>query len=242
MTMAKREGNRGDERVVPAAGKTGPGKRGEGGSLGSAGPRPLKVGRRDLLALGVAGLLSGAAYAFLRENPRGAPLLRPPGAQDEGEFADRCLRCLACVRACMTGCLEPAGREFGVDRFLTPRFNPALAKCEFELCGRACAKACPVGAIGLPPDREVRIGVAWVDRDRCIAWRDGKDCLVCHERCAYQAIEPDGRGRPRVLEERCTGCGACQNTCVTCPDPAIVVYPASMVPRSGGGGRRRGRL
>lgn len=205
-------------------------------------PPFLVITRRDLLALGVAGLVTGAAFALFGGDEGNALLLRPPGAQDKEGFADRCLRCLECVRACMTGCLEPAGREFGVERYLTPRFNPALAKCEFEVCGRACARACPVGAIGIPPDEEVRIGKAFVDRDKCIAWRDGKDCLVCYERCSYQAIEPDARGRPRVLEEKCTGCGACQNTCVTCPDPAIVVYPLDAVPREGGGGgRRRGR-
>ena len=205
---------------------------------GAARPRLIFISRRDLLALGVVGLISGAAFALLGERDRAAPILRPPGAQDEASFVDRCLRCLECVRACMTGCLEPAGREFGIDRFLTPRFNPALAKCEFEVCGRACARACPVGAIKVLSDREVRIGTASVDKGKCIAWREGKDCLVCYERCSYQAIEPDTRGRPRVLGESCTGCGACQNTCVTCPDPAIVVYPLHTIPREGGGRRK----
>ena len=184
----------------------------------------MKVARRDFLALGLGGAGALLVYGFLRGSSS-TPPLRPPGAQDEERFLAHCLRCQECVRACMTACLEPAGKEFGASRMWTPRFNPRLAKCEFELCGRACAEACPVGAIKKPPDEEVRIGVARVDRRKCIAWNEGKSCLVCYERCSYQAIEPDSRGRPRVDESRCTGCGACQNTCVTCPDPAIVVHP-----------------
>lgn len=199
--------------------------------------RDLKIGRRDFLALGVTGSAALLAYGILREKG-GTVLLRPPGAQDEAAFATRCLRCGECVRACLTQCLEPASKDFGTTKLWTPRFNPALAKCEFELCGRACAEACPVGAIRKPADEEVRIGTAAVNRAKCIAWNEGKECLVCYERCSYGAIEIDSRGRPRVVVDKCTGCGACQSTCVTCPDPAIVVYPLGTAPESGGGGGR----
>lgn len=180
------------------------------------------------------------AYALLRGGSE-VPLLRPPGAQDEAEFVSRCLRCQECVRSCLTGCLEPAGREYGAGKLWTPRFNPGLAKCEYELCGRACAEACPVGAIDRPPHDQVRIGTAAVIRSKCIAWRDGKACLICQERCAYQAIEADSRGRPRVNAEKCTGCGACQNTCFTNPDPAIVVYVPGAAPADDGGGNNVNR-
>jgi ferredoxin len=203
--------------------------------------RDLKIGRRDFLALGVTGAGALFAYGLMRDEAAAKPLLRPPGAQDEGEFLSRCLRCQECVRSCLTACLEPAGKEFGTGKLWTPRLNPALAKCEFELCGRACAQACPVGAIRRPPDDEVRIGTAAVTRSKCIAWNEGKACLVCYERCSYAAIETDSRGRPRVIADRCVGCGACQNTCVTCPDPAIVVYPPGAAPsESGGGGKGKG--
>lgn len=199
--------------------------------------RDIRVGRRDFLALGAVGALTLLGYGLLREKDAG-PLLRPPGAQDEERFLSLCQRCQECVRACMTGCLEPAGGDYGMSVLWTPRFNPARAKCEFELCGRACAAACPVKAIERPPDEEVRIGTAVVNRDKCIAWKEGKACLVCHERCSYGAVEVDSKGRPRVNAEKCTGCGACQNTCVTCPDPAIVVHPPGE--RGEGGERRRG--
>jgi ferredoxin len=192
----------------------------------------IKVARRDFLAVGIMGAFSLFVYGLLREKAE-EPLLRPPGAQDEERFQAKCIRCQECVRACLTECLEPAGREYGAAAMMSPRFNPALGKCEYELCGRACAAVCPVGAIRDVPDKEVRIGTAAINRSKCIAWAEGKDCLVCQERCSYQAIEFDQRGRPSVIAEKCTGCGACQNTCVTCPDPAIVVYPSDHVPTNG---------
>jgi ferredoxin len=202
--------------------------------------RDLKVARREFLALGLTGAGALLAYGLLREKVDAAPILRPPGAQDEEEFVARCLRCQECVRSCLTECLEPAGREYGTTKLWTPRFNPALAKCEFELCGRACAQSCPVAAIRKPPDEEVLIGTAAVNRAKCIAWNEGKVCLVCYERCSYAAIDSDARGRPRVIVDKCVGCGACQNTCVTCPDPAIVVYPPGTVTSEDGGGGGRG--
>ncbi|MDY6796213.1 MAG: 4Fe-4S dicluster domain-containing protein [Actinomycetota bacterium] len=201
--------------------------------------KKLKIGRRDFIGVGLAGAAAALGYGLFHDEAE-APLLRPPGAQDEEEFLGRCLRCQECVRACPTGCLEPADRDFGTSSLWTPRFNPALAKCDYGLCGRACARACPVGALCDVPDEEVRLGTASVNRSLCIAWAEGKDCLVCQERCAYNAIEFDERGRPHVVSNRCTGCGACQNTCVTCPNPAIVVYPPGTVTSGGGGRRNRG--
>jgi ferredoxin len=197
--------------------------------------RELRIGRRDFLAVGITGAAALFAFGLMREKSAAA-LLRPPGAQDEAEFAVRCLRCQECVRGCMTGCLEPAGKEFGTGKLWTPRFNPSLAKCEFELCGRACAEACPVKAIRRPPDDQVRIGTASVNRSKCIAWAQNKTCLICQERCTYQAIDADSQGRPTVVADRCTGCGACQNTCLTNPDPAIVIYAPGTAPSQGGGG------
>ena len=202
--------------------------------------RELKIARRDFLALGITGVAALFATGLIRYKSA-APLLRPPGAQGEDEFIARCLRCQECVRSCMTGCLEPAGKEFGTSKLWTPRFDPALAKCEFALCGRACARACPVGAIQRPPDDQVRIGTATVNRSKCIAWSQGKTCLVCLERCAYQAIESDSRGRPRVMADKCVGCGACQNTCVTNPDPAVLVYALGTAPSQDGGGGGKGQ-
>jgi ferredoxin-type protein NapG len=200
--------------------------------------RELKIARRDFLALGITGI-AGLVTVGLTRKDVAAPLLRPPGAQDETAFLSSCLRRQECVRSCLTGCLEPAGKEYGTTKLWTPRFDPSYAKCEFTLCDRACAQSCPVKAIARPPDDQVRIGTAAVDHSKCIAWALGKSCLVCYERCSFQAIDFDSRGRPRVVSSNCVGCGACQNTCVTNPDPSIIVYPAGSVPGQNGGKQGR---
>ncbi len=202
--------------------------------------KKLYLSRREFVAAGVLGAGGLLFYGLLRgDSPH--PPLRPPGVLDEEDFNGACLRCQECVRACLTQCLEPAGGEFGAGKLWTPRFNPDLAKCEFALCGRACAQACPAGLLQPIPDEDVRLGLAALNRKRCIVWSEGKDCLICYERCRYQAIEVDLERRPHLVGENCVGCGACQNSCIARPQKAIVVYPLGYsVPESGDGKRKRG--
>lgn len=168
-------------------------------------------------------------------------VLRMPGAQDESAFLARCNRCLACARACPTGCLKPMGIDSGFQKLSTPRFVPREAGCIFEQCEQACQRVCPAGAIdALKPD-EVFIGTAKVNKQTCLGWR-GKSCIVCVERCRFNAIEVSGL-RPRVIEEKCTGCGACEETCPT-QQASIKVFPPGQQATwqtSGGGGNGRNR-
>ncbi len=195
----------------------------------------LYVSRREFLGMAGVGAGTAALYAVLG-NREPLPPLRPPGIEGETEFATRCLRCQECVKACLTQCLEPAGNEYGASKLWTPRFNPELARCEYELCGRACAHACPAGLMELVPDAEVKLGEARITNKHCIVWNQGKDCLICYERCRYQAIGVDDQRRPYMIPENCTGCGACQNTCIAEPTKAIIVYPVGSASTEGGGG------
>jgi ferredoxin len=84
----------------------------------------------------------------------------------------------------------------------------------------------------------VRIGVATVDRNRCLAWNDREECGVCEEVCPVtpKAIElrrgGSGRGRgatervpaPEVIADRCIGCGICENKCPVEGAAAIRVH------------------
>jgi ferredoxin len=52
--------------------------------------------------------------------------------------------------------------------------------------------------------------------------------LICDEQCPYDAIEfriVDGVRRPFVLEDRCNGCGVCENKCPVQGQAAIIVTP-----------------
>jgi polyferredoxin len=231
---------------------------GFGGTLYSSGegsrstpvraPRPVETssdgtGRRFAVSrgefigsMGVGALLLAGYGTGLRRTSQ--PVLRMPGAQDETAFLSRCNRCLACARACPAGCLKPAGLDSGLQKLWTPTFQPRTAGCIFDQCSQACETVCPAGAIERVKPAEVRIGLARIDHHTCLGWL-GKQCLVCMERCRFNAVKVDGL-RPSVLHEKCTGCGACEETCPTTPE-SIKVYPLPARARGGtavGAGRK----
>lgn len=203
----------------------------------------VDLGRRQFLgltALGATyGLLSVSGFARRVWQDR---LLRPPGAlvrdehgeflrlMTETEFRGRCLRCGQCFKACPTGGLQPAVTEAGLDGFYTPVLVPRAGWCE-QNCN-ACGLACPSGALvpfAVTEKPRIQIGLATIDRDRCLAWREGgefRQCLVCDEHCSYNAIETresGGQPRPFVIDHKCVGCGICEAACPVKPEAAILV-------------------
>jgi NAD-dependent dihydropyrimidine dehydrogenase PreA subunit len=100
---------------------------------------------------------------------------------------------------------------------------------------------CPVQAIprlSLEEKRQQVIGQAYIDHNRCIAWADHRDCIVCEEMCPVpqkaiilQQVEVlNGAGEtvtvklPEVVRERCIGCGTCENKCPLNGEAAIRVW------------------
>jgi Pyruvate/2-oxoacid:ferredoxin oxidoreductase delta subunit len=63
-----------------------------------------------------------------------------------------------------------------------------------------------VSRIGMAP-RPVR-----VRPQLCLAWQ-GSFCSTCSERCPVEDAIVIEAGRPRVVEERCNGCGLCVQVC-----------------------------
>lgn len=195
------------------------------------------IGRREFIeSAGVGAVLLAGYGVGLRKTA--APVLRMPGAQDEQAFIARCNRCEACARACPPGCLKPMGLDSGLQKLWTPRFVPRQAGCVFDQCGQACQSVCPTHAIERVEPGQVRIGRAQVNKRTCLAWR-GNPCLVCYERCRFNAISLD-RERPVVQADKCTGCGACEETCPT-GKASIKVLPLSASARNDSGGGSRGR-
>jgi polyferredoxin/formate hydrogenlyase subunit 6/NADH:ubiquinone oxidoreductase subunit I len=223
-------------------------------SFGTGRPGPWErydPGRREVVvaaATGVGAALlfgAGVARAVTRPGP-----IRPPGAQDEARFLSRCLRCSECMKVCPTSGLQPTLLEAGLEGLWTPVLKSRLGYCDYACT--ACGQVCPSGAIpelGLEEKRRQVIGVAVIDRERCLPWAADTPCIVCQEMCPVpdKAIEllgerlitrPDGSqdylSRPKVVPRRCIGCGICEFKCPVEGTAAIVV-----VPWSSGHGRRR---
>jgi len=199
----------------------------------------VRVGRRVFLGFAV-GSVVGLAYGKAKAAvARAASFIRPPGAAG-ANFNALCARCGNCMKACPYGLIVPDLGASGIDGLFTPvlKFrskNEGQEQFCFQDC-TACTRVCPTGAIRPLPKEEKQqtaIGLARVDKKKCIAWEKGEYCVVCQEFCPYQAIiEVDHKNVkcPTVDEAKCRGCGACESQCPAQPI-AIVVEGRNPQPR-----------
>jgi len=151
------------------------------------------------------------------------PLLRPPGALPEVDFAATCERSGHCIAACPVHALVPL-RSSDPARSGTPYLVPSRQAC--VVCDDlSCMKACPSGALELVAKEAIRIGLAQVHFDDCRR-SAGEPCRECVDRCPLgsAAIGLDAHGRVEVRAAGCTGCGVCELYCPTTPR-AITVLP-----------------
>lgn len=145
--------------------------------------------------------------------------LRPPGAAAEADFLKMCIRCRKCAEVCPYDSIKMADGLSGV-KMGTPFIEPRNVPC--YLCMK-CPEVCPTEA--LQPIREkeaVWMGTAEINRDTCLAY-NGVLCRACYERCPVyrEAIILNEEIYPAVQAEDCTGCGICENVCLT--DPASII-------------------
>ncbi|MFW5960345.1 MAG: 4Fe-4S binding protein [Chitinivibrionales bacterium] len=191
-------------------------------------------GRRGFIGGVTAGIALGVTGSFSvgRKKDVSGRLIRPPGSVPEFEFNAQCIRCGECIKVCKTNGLQPLSFEKGVSGLWTPVLVPVNGPCE-EKCNM-CGQVCPSSAIrnlSLEEKSFVKMGTAVLDRSRCIAWEQGRLCLVCDEVCPYDAIDfavvEDVHGmlrRPFVDEEKCVGCGQCEYSCPVLDKSAIEVF------------------
>ena len=167
-------------------------------------------------------LFSGLVVIPLIKGRR-IPLLRPPGAKEEEEFISLCIRCGECMKVCLSGTIHPVLLEGGWENMFTPKIVPRKAPC--ELCF-SCGKVCPTGSIRRDVQlKEVKIGTACIERNRCLVWDRNISCLICLEYCPLLAVYTDEKGRPIVDPNRCVGCGQCEYRCPVEGEAAIRVIP-----------------
>lgn len=188
---------------------------------------------RRSLCIGAGGAAVLLAMGGLKAVPAQAQV-RPPGGQDEDHLVSACIRCERCVEACPNGALRPAHVEDGLLGVRTPASNFDEGWCDF--CAEAnggtpkCVQACPTEALRLPADATAEttvMGKARIIKDWCLAWSKANGCRFCFDACPYEAIELDENKRPVVIEDKCTGCGACQCVCVSLKEGSITVGATS---------------
>jgi len=205
----------------------------------STGGGNVDLGRRRLLASGVGALLVVPAVSAVVQRTRTDPsLIRPPGALPEQEFLRRCVRCGECMKVCLTNGLHPTLTEAGLEGLWTPILVPRLGYCEYNC--NLCSQVCPTGAIrpvSVEEKQKIHIGLAFVDKNRCLPYAFGRNCIVCEEHCPTpqkaitfveeRAIDEKGASiilkKPVVSPELCIGCGICETKCPVVDLPAIRV-------------------
>ena len=176
----------------------------------------------------------GLAAIEGKKAPQRTGRLVPFGAQSEKDFYSRCTACQLCVSACPNNVLRPS-TDF--EHMMQPQMGYENGYCRPECT--ECSQVCPAGAIlPLTPEEKttVHIGRAVVDYDLCVVNRDGVSCGNCSRHCPVGAIimvskDPSDPGSPKiptVLEEKCIGCGACENLCPSRPYSAIHVNGLSV--------------
>ena len=199
----------------------------------------IDVKRRKLIFASLLGIFVVPFFRISPPSKRASPkLIRPPGALPEEKFLQKCVKCGMCMKACPTNALQPALTEAGLEGIWTPVLVPKVGYCEYY-CS-LCSQVCPTGAIKeltIEEKIKVKIGLAWVNKNRCIPYVLGTPCIVCEEHCptSPKAIKfvkteiklPDGTIKtpagPVIKTELCIGCGICETKCPVVDQPAIYV-------------------
>jgi polyferredoxin len=201
----------------------------------------LDMGKRRVIGSILAGAI---AVPLLRITPltkAGASeplLIRPPGSREEKEFLRRCVKCGECMKVCITGGLQPALLEADLEGIWSPVLMPRIGYCEYRCT--LCGQVCPTGAIrelSLEEKAGVKIGLAMIDKNRCLPFAHGMSCIVCEEVCPtpkkaiwFEEVRVrDRSGQERILKQPhvdldlCIGCGICETKCPILGRPAVAV-------------------
>ena len=195
-------------------------------------PKELAISRRGLLGGAFGGVAAGLGLGRVFGGEPASPV-RPPGSMPEVAFRGLCVRCGSCLRACPTRVLQPLGLRGGLEALWTPYAEANFSGCD-PGCNN-CGQVCPTGAIRALPLAEkhaAHMGRAAVNERTCLPHAGRGECRLCEEVCTHAGhkaiefirvgvevdenglpVEDSGLLAPRVLAEKCVGCGLCQARC-----------------------------
>ena len=169
-----------------------------------------------------------AEIEHAKKPERQTPLV-PAGALSLKNFNDHCTACQLCVSACPNNVLRPSTSLLTL---MQPEMSYERGWCRPECT--TCSDVCPAGAIrpiSIEEKSSIQIGHAVIDLNNCVVNTDEVSCGNCARHCPSGAItmvsknpdDPKSPQIPTVNEERCIGCGACENLCPARPFTAIHV-------------------
>ena len=171
----------------------------------------------------------GYATIIDKQAPPRENAITPVGSLSARNMTSHCTGCQLCVAVCPTHILRPSAN---LATFMQPFVSYENGYCRPE-CNK-CSSVCPTGAIRpitLEEKSSTQIGHAvWVKKN-CVVVTDDVECGNCSRHCPSSAItmvplnadDPKSKKIPAINEERCIGCGACENLCPSRPFSAIYV-------------------
>lgn len=171
----------------------------------------------------------GLAVIEDKQQPKRRTRVLPPGARSEKHFNHHCTSCQLCVSACPNKVLRPST---SLDHFMQPYMSYEDGYCRPEC--NACSSVCPASAIeyiDIEVKASTKIGTAVFLKKNCVSLEGEYECGNCARHCPTGAIhmvpsdpyDETSPLMPTVFEERCIGCGACENLCPARPFAAIYV-------------------
>jgi MauM/NapG family ferredoxin protein len=203
---------------------------------------PIDLGKRRVIGAILSGLAAVPLMRITAINKQAGAsepkLIRPPGSLDEKQFLARCVKCGECMKVCITNGLQPTFLEAGIEGIWSPVLIPRIGYCEYRCT--LCGQVCPTGAIKkleMQDKEKVKVGLAMIDKGRCLPYAHATPCIVCQEVCPIpkKAIWLEKAkvmsrnedvmilNQPHIDLDLCNGCGLCEAKCPVLGQPAIYV-------------------
>ena len=171
----------------------------------------------------------GFADIIPKIKPERSVAITPFGSESVEKFYKHCTACQLCVSVCPNDVLRPSA---SLKHLMQPEMSFERGYCRPE-CVK-CSEVCPAGAIlKITPEEKTqwKVGTAHINYVLCLVDNgEVEECGNCARHCpagAIQLVKKQVNGIdvriPSVDEEKCIGCGACENLCPARPLSAITV-------------------